>query len=97
MRAILEELYLGNITPNEKAFEKGSAFGKAFAELEKEEDHLRTVLDDDGKAALEAFAAAQSEINHLTAQDAFVDGFRLGVRLILASLSDEDGALKPLC
>ena len=88
---------MGNITPNEKAFEKGSALGKAFAELEKNEDHLRTILDDDGKTTLEAFAAAQSEINHLTAQDAFVDGFRLGVQIVLAALSNENGALKPLC
>lgn len=46
MRKILEELYLGNIVPNEKAFVKGSAFGKALAVIEKNETYLNTVLDE---------------------------------------------------
>lgn len=44
---ILSDLFYGNIVPNEKQFDRDSEFGKAAAELVKEEEKLRAMLDGD--------------------------------------------------
>ena len=96
MRKVLEDLYLGNIVPNEKAFVRGTTFAKALAIIEKNETHLNTALEGKEKEAFAAFVDAQSELNAITGREGFVDGFRLGVQIILAALSEDDGELKPL-
>ena len=96
MRKILEDLYLGNIVPNEKAFVRGTPFGKAMAVIDKNETYLNTVLDGKEKEAFDAFVDAQSELNAITGKEGFVDGFRLGVQIALAALCGDDGELKPL-
>lgn len=45
---------------------------------------------------LKAFEDAQSEVNDIGIVEAFVDGFRLGAKIMLAALSEEDGELRPL-
>ena len=45
---------------------------------------------------LKNFEDAQSEISDIGIREAFIDGFRLGARLMLAALSEDDGELRPL-
>lgn len=40
---------------------------------------------------LKNFEDAQSEISDIGIREAFIDGFRLGARLMLAALSEDDG------
>ena len=96
MRKVLEDLYLGNIVPNEKGFVRGTAFAQALGIIEKNETYLNTVLEGKEAEAFTAFVDAQSELNAITGREGFVDGFRLGVQIILAALSEDDGGLKPL-
>lgn len=96
MRKVLEELYLGNILPNEKAFVKDSAFGKALAVIETNETYLNTALDGTEKEAFSAFVDAQTELNALTGQEGFIDGFRLGMQITLAALYGDGGELRPI-
>ncbi|MDO5111560.1 MAG: hypothetical protein Q4E65_04555 [Clostridia bacterium] len=96
MRKVLEDLYLGNIVPNEKVFVRGTPFAKALATIEKNETYLNTTLEGKDKDAFAAFVDAQSELNAITGREGFVDGFRLGMRVALAALSDEDSELMAL-
>ncbi|MEG1884208.1 MAG: hypothetical protein RR224_10890 [Clostridia bacterium] len=96
MRNILEDLYLGNIVPNEKAFVRGTPFAKAMAIIDKSETYLNAVLAGKDKEAFSAFVDAQSELNAITGKEGFVDGFRLGAQVMLAVLSSHEGELKPL-
>ena len=96
MRQILESLYYENIAPNAKTFSKNSSYAKAMERLDKSDAYLQSVLDEEGKAILKAFEDAQSEISDIGIVEAFIDGFRLGARFMLAALSEEDGQLRPL-
>lgn len=96
MRKILEDLYLGNIVPNEKIFVRGTPFAKAMATINKNETFLNTALDGKEKETFAAFVDAQSELNAITGKEGFVDGFRLGMQIALAALCDEDGEFRSL-
>ena len=96
MRQILESLYYGNIAPNAKTFSKNSSYAKAMGRLDKSDAYLQSILGEEGKAMLKAFEDAQSEVNDIGIVEAFVDGFRLGAKIMLAALSEEDGELRPL-
>lgn len=96
MRKILEDLYLGNIVPNEKTFVRGTPFAKAMAIIDKNETYLNTALDGKEKEAFAAFVEAQSELNAITGKEGFVDGFRLGMQIALAALCDDDGEFRSL-
>ncbi len=96
MRKILEDLYYGNIAPNAKTFSKNSPYAKAMDKLDKSDAYLQGVLDEEGKAMLKAFEDAQSEVSDIGIVEAFIDGFRLGAKLMLAALSEDDGELRPL-
>ena len=96
MRQILESLYYGNIAPNAKTFSKNSSYAKAMGRLDKSDAYLHSVLGEEVKAMLKAFEDAQSEVNDIGIVEAFVDGFRLGAKIMLAALSEEDGELRPL-
>ena len=45
---------------------------------------------------LKNFEDAQSEISDIGIREAFIAGVRLGARLMLAALSEDDGELRPL-
>ncbi len=85
---LIEELYFGNICPNEESFDKRSryaSFVETIAVNEKklsayftahtgaeEEQHLFTQLMN-----------AQGEILRFSELDRFIEGFQLGARLML--------------
>ena len=96
MRQILEALYYGNIHPNEKAFSKDTEFSMATKALEKSEAFLRGVLNEEGRSALEEYDAVNAKISGITYLECFIDGYRLGTRLTLAALSEDDGELHPI-
>ena len=96
MRRILEEFYRGNIGPNERAFVKDDPYANTMPTLDQNEAYLNERLEGKEKEAFTAFSAAQAALNTLTAEDEFITGFRLGMRMALAALSDNDGELRPL-
>ncbi len=83
---ILSDLFYGNIVPNEKQFDRDSEFGKAAAELVKEEEKLRAMLDGDALATLDRMIRLQGTITGMTAEGYFIDGFQTGFRLAAAVL-----------
>jgi len=96
MRRILEDLYYGNITPNAKTFSKNTGFARAMDNLNKTSARLWEMVGEDGKSVLKNYEDAQSEVDDIGIREAFIDGFRLGAKFMLAALSEDDGELKPL-
>lgn len=85
---ILSDFFYGNIVPNEKQFVRNSEFGKKAAEVVKEEDALRALLNDDALELLEKTIRLQGDITGMTAEGYFIDGFRTGFRIAVAALYD---------
>lgn len=83
---ILSDFFYGNIVPNEKQFDRNSEFGRAADELAKEEEKLRTMLDDNTLALLDRIIQLQGTVTGMTAEGYFIDGFQTGFRIALAVL-----------
>ena len=93
MRDTLEDLYFGKITPNEQDITPGSVLANAMDQAEQCEEKLTARLEGEEKTMLLRLLNAENEIGSTMALENFILGFRLGVRMILESLDEDDGSL----
>ena len=93
MRDILENLYFGNITPNDQVVKSGTVLKKAMEQSAECEEKLAALLEDKERALLLRLINAENEIGSTLALENFILGFRLGVRMILGALDEDDGSL----
>lgn len=91
MRKTLEDLYYGNIRPYESKISASSELQRMTQRVDECEVQLSEQLDESGRHALKVLASAQQEINSINAVENFMIGFRLGARLIIESMDDNDG------
>lgn len=84
MCQILEELYRGRLIPHEKPMTPSPEFKKAVKELEKLETQLKEKLDAQGLSILDVYNNAHDDVNAACCLEAFIEGFRLGGRFMLA-------------
>lgn len=94
MRKTLEDLYYGNITPSEQRMVPGSEMAKAVARVASYEKQLMEQLGETEQAILTKLIRSQHEINSITATENFILGFRLGVRLMVECMDDNDGDIR---
>ncbi len=62
--------------------------GKRVAECKSK---LTAMLNDEEKHTLNVLMSAQQEIDGITAIENFISGFRLGVRMMIDCMDDDDG------
>ena len=86
MRNTLEDLYFGNITPNEQQMVPGSELKKAVDRVTRYESQLMELLDENEQTILTKLIRSQHEIDNITALENFILGFRLGARLMAESM-----------
>ena len=79
MRDTLENLYFGNITPNDQIVKSGTALKKAMEQSAECEEKLTALLEDKEKTLLLRLINAENEIGSTMALENFILGFRLGV------------------
>ena len=94
MRKTLEDLYYGNITPNEQRMTPGSEMEKAVARAASCEKQLMEQLGEAAQETLTKLIRSQHEINSITATENFILGFRLGVRIMAECMNDNDGDIR---
>ena len=93
MRDMLENLYFGNITPNDQNVRSGTALKKAMEQSAECEEKLTALLEDKEKTLLLRLINAENEVGSTMVLENFILGFRLGVRMILEALDEDDGSL----
>ena len=86
----IDELFYGNITPNERSFARDSAYAQALEQLTEAEDALREVLDKEDREALDRLTDAQQTMDAIATREYFTDGFRLGAKLMLDILTGKN-------
>ena len=96
MRKILQDLWHGNLIPQEKFFKRGTSYDKALGALCKSEEILNRTLDGKGKEAYEKFCDYRNEIASYAEEESFINGFRLGARIIMESFYENDGFFSAL-
>ncbi len=85
---ILEDLYLGDIRPNERFFKRNSQYAKALDEAVKVGDALTAKLNEEEKELYEDYMDAQREVTVLTDCETFCYAFKLGAKIMLDVLTD---------
>ncbi len=94
MRKVLEDLYYGNITPNEQRMIPDSELKRAVDSVAQYESQLMEQLDEAEQTILTKLIRSQHDIDSITALENFILGFRLGVRLMAECMDDNDGDIR---
>ena len=96
MSNILKEFYCGNLIPAERQIVQGSEFAHAMDELSKAGTVLEQALTPELLPVLKRLTDAQLELNALTAETYYIDGFRTGARFMMAIHDNAYENLKPI-
>ena len=94
IRKTLEDLYYGNITPNEQQMTPGSELKRAVDRVTNYEKQLMKQLGETEQEILTKLIQSQHEIDSITALENFILGFRLGVRLMAECMDENDGDIR---
>ena len=80
MSNIIEELFYGNLEPQELTTELTPKLKKKFCELVKKEDELTSKLPEEEKELFSNYVSAYNEFSSISNSDSFISGFRFGAR-----------------
>ncbi len=89
MKRTLIDLWYGNIDPQEQA-QANPQVPDLLKLLERNHDALSKTLNDDQKELLEKYQSCADEISGFCERDSFIYGFRLGMRLAIEALAEDD-------
>ena len=91
----LEDLYFGNINPNERDTKRGSRMDQLIKLMCKNEDALNATLTEQQKETFEKFKDCASELNDANEVTSFALGFKLGMRLALEAMISASDITEP--
>ena len=90
MKSFIEQLYYGNIDPQDCGFEDDERVQRTMQTIRENEDFLADTLSGEEKKRFLDFADAWSSFNGEATLDGFVTGFRLGARFVLDTFLRDD-------
>ena len=85
---ILEDLFFGNLCPNEY-FSRGSKYGKSLKALVEIEEQFEKTLTDEQKEIFAKLRECQANYDITYESGAFAEGFRLGVLMTMEIFQPE--------
>lgn len=86
MKKVLEDLYFGEIQPNFSSFEDNPHLKKCIQIVDENEVILSKLLKGKERKLFLELIDAQSEAESTTTAESFIDGFKLGARIVAESL-----------
>ncbi len=89
MKSFIEELYYGNIDPQNSGFEDDESVQRELRTISVNEDWLTEHLAGEVKKRFLDFADAWSAYNGDATLDSFITGFRLGARFVMDTFLSE--------
>ena len=92
----IEELYYGNINPNEKRYKKTTPYDKELIIFTANENKLREALSGEQLKLFNELVNASDEISATSGVENFKIGFRLGVKMMCDSLLFEENNVSKL-
>ena len=90
MRSILEELFYGNICPNIDCRSHDKETEQLMGYIADHHDNLLSTLNDQQKEILEKFDDCYNELTDINERELFAYAFKLGARIMLAVVSEEE-------
>lgn len=79
----LEDLYCGNLLPQEKCAKFDDEMKELIGLLNRNEEKLTATLSDEQKETFEKYKDCNQEISEICERNAFLNGFRLGAKIII--------------
>ena len=90
MRRILEDLYHGNLTVSGQTFRRGTKYARALSRVTETEDNLKRKLAPEDHPLLAEYAMASAGLTSVSLEEAYIEGFRTGARIMLAVLQEDE-------
>lgn len=78
----LEDLYYGNIRPQERYIKRGSKADELVKVICKNEENLTSTLTEQQKETFKKLKACYDEMTSITEREVFLDGFILATRIM---------------
>ncbi len=100
---LIEELYFGNICPNEKCFDQSSRYASFVNTISGNEEKLLAYFKahtgaEEEQRLFTQLINAQGEIQRFGELDRFIEGFQLGARLTLDTfLLPQQSVVRDIC
>ena len=91
---IIEELFYGNVDPQDHGYHPKSLVKKASDSLNDLEEKLTEQLADENKTLFLRFCNAYAEFMGESELDTFITGFRLGARFMMDTFLSDDALLE---
>ena len=85
----IQDLYYGRISPYEMSISTAPEYQKLKALADKNEDLLRETLSNEQKELLDKLIESVTDISSISERDMFINGFRLGMKLMIDVMKDE--------
>ena len=79
----LEDLYYGNLFPQEKCARLDDDVKELLKLLNRNEEKLISTLSDEQKETFEKYKDCNREISEISERESFIKGFQLGAMIII--------------
>ncbi|MCT4635499.1 MAG: hypothetical protein N4A31_04560 [Rickettsiales bacterium] len=89
MKRILEKLYFGEIYRNEEVLPSGKEFEQINGRVSKLESEFTSRLSEAEFKLYDEFSSTQNERDSYYYLETFIEGFKIGARMMMEVLSDE--------
>lgn len=90
MKKTIEDLYYGNVIPFEKSFSKNSEYGQINKKAADVREKLEKTLNEEELKLLNEYCDLNGRGSTYLEFDSFLQGFRLGTRLLCEALIGKD-------
>lgn len=83
---ILDKLWRGKLSPSEQCVNYGSEYCNTQDIAHSKERKISAELSEEGKRLFQEYQELQERLSAISEEDMFVNGFRIGVGLILDAI-----------
>ncbi len=94
MRKTLKDFYNGNLAPSARVMAPDSELRQAVGKVADCEEQLMERLSETEQKILNELVEAQFTMDSITAEENFILGFRLGIRMMAECMDDNDGDIR---
>lgn len=84
---ILEDLYYGNLFPQEKCAKLDDETKELLGLLNRNEEKLTATLSDEQKETFGKYKDCNQEISEISERQSFITGFKLGAKIVIESMT----------
>ena len=90
MTKILSDIYHGNYTVFNHRNRNGTPFAETLDRINEMEVEIRNALPDAMKEIFDQYVSARADLSDMACEEDFITGCRLGARLMLVAIRDDD-------